>query len=109
MLQLNLKAVDKVEYARERQIDFIICDHHTPGDELPRAVAVLNMKRADCPYPFKELSGCGVGFKLVQAYAMRAGIAMEQIYPLLPPWLSPRTSSPSRARTDSSLSTVCAR
>ena len=83
-LDCGIKAVDKVEYARERQIDFIICDHHTPGDELPRAVAVLNMKRADCPYPFKELSGCGVGFKLVQAYAMRAGIAMEQIYPLLP-------------------------
>ena len=83
-LDCGIKAVDKVEYARERQIDFIICDHHTPGDELPRAVAVLNMKRADCAYPFKELSGCGVGFKLVQAYAMRAGIAMEQIYPLLP-------------------------
>lgn len=83
-LDCGIKAADKVEYARERHIDFIICDHHTPGDELPRAVAVLNMKRADCPYPFKELSGCGVGFKLVQAYAMRAGIPMEHIYPLLP-------------------------
>ena len=82
-LDCGIKAVDKVEYARERHIDFIICDHHTPGDELPRAVAVLNMKRADCDYPYKELSGCGVGFKLVQAYAMRAGIAMEQVYPLL--------------------------
>src|SRR5574344_550232 len=51
-LDCGIKAVDKVEYARERHIDFIICDHHTPGDELPRAVAVLNMKRADCPYPF---------------------------------------------------------
>ena len=83
-LDCGIKSVDKVEYARERHIDFIICDHHTPGDELPRAVAVLNMKRADCGYPYKELSGCGVGFKLVQAYAMRAGIPMEQIYPLLP-------------------------
>lgn len=82
-LDCGIKSVDKVEYARERHIDFIICDHHTPGDELPRAVAVLNMKRADCPYPYKELSGCGVGFKLVQAYALRAGIPMEQIYPLL--------------------------
>ena len=82
-LDCGIKAVDKVEYARARKIDFIICDHHTPGEELPHAVAVLNMKRADCPYPYKELSGCGVGFKLVQAYAMRAGIAMEQVYPLL--------------------------
>ncbi|MGN0235758.1 MAG: single-stranded-DNA-specific exonuclease RecJ [Paludibacteraceae bacterium] len=83
-LDCGIKAVDKVDYAAERHIDFIVCDHHTPGDELPRAVAVLNMKRADCGYPFKELSGCGVGFKLVQAYALRAGIAMEEIYPLLP-------------------------
>ena len=82
-LDCGIKAVEKVDYAQIRHIDFIICDHHTPGEELPRAVAVLNMKRADCGYPYKELSGCGVGFKLVQAYAMRAGIAMEQIYPLL--------------------------
>ncbi len=82
-LDCGIKAVDKVQYATERGIDMIICDHHTPGDTLPAAVAVLNMKRSDCPYPFKELSGCGVGFKLVQAYAIRAQIPMEQIYPLL--------------------------
>lgn len=82
-LDCGIKAVDKVQYAREKGIDFIICDHHTPGLELPAAVAVLNMKRADCGYPYKELSGCGVGFKLVQAYALRAGIPLEQIYPLL--------------------------
>lgn len=83
-LDCGIKAVDKVEYARERQIDFIICDHHTPGETIPEAVAVLNMKRADCPYPYKELSGCGVGFKLVQAYAQRRGIDRQQIYRLLP-------------------------
>ena len=68
-LDCGIKAVDKVEYATEKNIDFIICDHHTPGNELPQAIAVLNMKRADCPYPYKDLSGCGVGFKLVQAYS----------------------------------------
>lgn len=83
-LDCGIKAVDKVAYATERNIDFIICDHHTPGDELPAAVAVLNMKRQDCGYPYKELSGCGVGFKLVQAYALRKGIPMERIYTLLP-------------------------
>ena len=83
-LDCGIKAVDKVAYATERNIDFIICDHHTPGEELPAAVAVLNMKRQDCGYPYKELSGCGVGFKLVQAYALRKGIPMERIYTLLP-------------------------
>lgn len=83
-LDCGIKAVDKVAYATERNIDFIICDHHTPGEELPAAVAVLNMKRQDCGYPYKELSGCGVGFKLVQAYALRKGISMERIYTLLP-------------------------
>lgn len=68
-LDCGIKAVDKVEYATKQNIDFIICDHHTPGNELPQAIAVLNMKRADCPYPYKDLSGCGVGFKLVQAYS----------------------------------------
>ncbi|MBR2166650.1 MAG: DHH family phosphoesterase, partial [Paludibacteraceae bacterium] len=65
-LDCGIKAVDKMEYANQIGVDFIICDHHTPGDETPKAVAVLNMKRKDCLYPFKELSGCGVGFKLVQ-------------------------------------------
>ena len=83
-LDCGIKAVEKMDYANSIGVDFIICDHHTPGDIIPRAVAVLNMKRADCLYPFKELSGCGVGFKLVQAYAQRRGIAMQEVYRLLP-------------------------
>lgn len=83
-LDCGIKAIDKVEYARERGIDFIICDHHTPGDTLPKAVAVLNMKRHDCGYPYKELSGCGVGFKLVQAYAIRHGLKETDFVDLLP-------------------------
>ena len=83
-LDCGIKAVDKMEYANSLGVDFIICDHHTPGDVTPRAVAVLNMKRADCRYPYKELSGCGVGFKLVQAYAQRRGIAQQEVYQLLP-------------------------
>ena len=83
-LDCGIKAVEKMDYATSLDIDFIICDHHTPGDIIPRAVAVLNMKRSDCLYPYKELSGCGVGFKLVQAYAQRRGIASQEIYRLLP-------------------------
>ena len=70
-LDCGIKAVEKVAYASSKGIDVIVCDHHTPGDELPAAVAVLNMKRSDCPYPYKDLSGCGVGFKLAQAYTQR--------------------------------------
>ena len=70
-LDCGIKAVEKVAYAASKGIDVIVCDHHTPGDELPNAVAVLNMKRSDCPYPYKDLSGCGVGFKLAQAYTQR--------------------------------------
>ena len=70
-LDCGIKAVEKVAYANSKGIDVIVCDHHTPGDELPQAVAVLNMKRHDCPYPYKDLSGCGVGFKLAQAYTQR--------------------------------------
>ena len=70
-LDCGIKAVEKVAYANSKGIDVIVCDHHTPGDELPNAVAVLNMKRSDCPYPYKDLSGCGVGFKLAQAYTQR--------------------------------------
>ena len=70
-LDCGIKAVEKVAYANSKGIDVIVCDHHTPGDELPDAVAVLNMKRSDCPYPYKDLSGCGVGFKLAQAYTQR--------------------------------------
>lgn len=68
VLDCGVKAVDKVKYAKEKGIDFIICDHHTPGEELPDAIAVLDPKREDCEYPFKYLSGCGVGYKLIQAY-----------------------------------------
>jgi single-stranded-DNA-specific exonuclease len=78
-LDCGIKAVDKVAYANEHQIDFIICDHHTPGKTLPAAVAVLNPERQDGGYPFKFLSGCGVGFKLLQAYALRNTILFEEI------------------------------
>ena len=67
-LDCGIKSIDKVEYAKVKSIDFIICDHHTPAEQIPQAVAVLDIKRQDCTYPFKDLSGCGVGFKLVQAY-----------------------------------------
>lgn len=83
-LDCGIKAVEKMDYARRIGVDFIICDHHTPGEVIPHAVAVLNMKRADCLYPFKDLSGCGVGFKLVQAYALRRGLDMQEVYRLLP-------------------------
>ena len=83
-LDCGIKAVDKMEYAKSLGIDFIICDHHTPGETIPKTVAVLNMKRADCRYPYKELSGCGVGFKLAQAYALRRGMDMQEVYRLLP-------------------------
>jgi single-stranded-DNA-specific exonuclease len=73
-LDCGIKAVEKVEYANLKGVDFIICDHHRPGPELPAAVAVLDPKRADCPYPYKELSGCGIGFKLIQGYAQQMKI-----------------------------------
>lgn len=76
-LDCGVKAIDKVAYAKEKGIDFIICDHHRPGDKLPDAVAVLDPKRADCEYPYDELCGCGVGFKLIQALGSRKG---ETIY-----------------------------
>ena len=68
-LDCGIKSIDKIIYAGKRSIDFIICDHHLPGEELPQAVAVLDPKRSDCTYPYKELSGCGIGFKLIQAFA----------------------------------------
>ncbi len=83
ILDCGIKAIEKTRYAQERNIDFIICDHHRPGDEIPPAYAVLDPKRQDCPYPFKELSGCGVGFKLAQAYAQRHDIPFEELHPLL--------------------------
>ena len=82
-LDCGIKAIDKVEYAREKDIDVIICDHHLPEDSLPKAVAVLDPKREDCNYPFDDLSGCGVGFKFVQAYAKKYGIPFEELIPLL--------------------------
>lgn len=78
-LDCGIKAIDKVEYASQKGIDFIICDHHRPGDSLPKAVAVLDPKRDDCNYPFDELCGCGVGFKLVQAYVLKNNIPFEEL------------------------------
>lgn len=82
-LDCGIKSVDKVDYANQRGIDFIICDHHKPGEELPKAVAVLDPHREDDNYPFRDLSGCGVGFKLMQAYAMRHNMPFSQLQPLL--------------------------
>jgi single-stranded-DNA-specific exonuclease len=78
-LDCGIKAVEKVQYANEKGVDFIICDHHRPGSEFPPACAVLDPKRADCPYPYKELSGCGIGFKLIQAYAQRNNIPFDDL------------------------------
>ncbi len=78
-LDCGIKAVDKVAYAKEKGIDFIICDHHLPGEKLPEAVAVLDPKRSDCAYPYKELSGCGIGFKLMQAFAQRNDIPLADV------------------------------
>ena len=82
-LDCGIKANEKVEYATSKGIDMIICDHLLPENELPAAMAVLDPKREDCTYPFDDLSGCGVGFKLVQAYSQRYGIEFESLIPLL--------------------------
>lgn len=82
-LDCGIKAVEKVEYASEKNIDIIICDHHLPGEKLPKAVAVLDPKRPDCQYPFKELTGCGVGFKLIQALAKELKIDEENLHQYL--------------------------
>ena len=82
-LDCGIKANEKVDYAKEKGIDMIICDHHLPENELPKAVAVLDPKREDCNYPFDDLSGCGVGFKLVQAYSQRYDIPFDTLIPLL--------------------------
>ncbi|UKT64140.1 single-stranded-DNA-specific exonuclease RecJ [Pedobacter mucosus] len=76
-LDCGIKSIDKVDYANTLNIDFIICDHHLPGEFLPKAVAVLDPKRNDCDYPFKELAGCGIGFKLAQAYAQKHNLPKE--------------------------------
>ena len=78
-LDCGIKSVDKIAYANTLGVDFIICDHHLPGVELPAAVAVLDPKRNDCEYPYKELSGCGIGFKLIQAYAEKNDIPFEKV------------------------------
>ncbi len=82
-LDCGIKSIDKADLASSLGLDMIICDHHLPEDELPKAVAVLDPKRTDCNYPFDDLSGCGVGFKLVQAYSQLYGIAFEELIPLL--------------------------
>lgn len=82
-LDCGTKALEKVTYASKKKIDFIICDHHKPGPELPKAVAILNPKRADCHYPFDELCGCGVGFKLIQALGKNRQQSIEDLVPYL--------------------------
>lgn len=82
-LDCGIKAIEKVVYGKERGIDFIICDHHLPGENIPDAVAVLDPKRTDCSYPFKELSGCGVGFKMLQGYCQFKGLPFSDVERLL--------------------------
>ncbi|QTE24060.1 single-stranded-DNA-specific exonuclease RecJ [Polaribacter cellanae] len=82
-LDCGIKAIEKVAYAKEKNIDFIICDHHKPGKEIPNAVAVLNAKQEDCNYPFDELCGCGVGFKLIQALGVSRNQTIEHFVPYL--------------------------
>ena len=82
-LDCGIKAIEKVAYAKEKNIDFIICDHHKPGKEIPKAVAVLNAKQEDCNYPFDELCGCGVGFKLIQALGVSRNQTIEHFVPYL--------------------------
>ncbi|PLW94231.1 MAG: single-stranded-DNA-specific exonuclease RecJ [Marinilabiliales bacterium] len=79
----GIKAVEKIEYAKTKGIEFIICDHHRPAETIPDAVAVLDPKRKDCTYPFDDLSGCGVGFKLIQALAQKTYVGIEKLKPLL--------------------------
>lgn len=83
VLDCGIKAVEEISYAKEKGIDFIICDHHVPDEVLPPAVAILNPKRADSTYPYNHLSGCGVGFKFMQAFAINNGIEFHQLTPLL--------------------------
>ncbi len=83
VLDCGIKANENIQYAKDKGIDFIICDHHVPGDVLPPAVAILNAKREDSTYPYKDLSGCGVGFKFMQAFAQSNGIEFSQLTSLL--------------------------
>ena len=83
ILDCGIKAIDEIAFAKELGIDFIICDHHVPDEVMPDAVAILNPKREDDPYPFKHLCGCGVGFKFMQAFAKNNGIPFSRLIPLL--------------------------
>ena len=83
VLDCGIKAIETIAYAKQKGIDFIICDHHVPDDELPPAVAILNAKRRDATYPYTDLSGCGVGFKFMQAFAQSNGIEFSKLIPLL--------------------------
>ncbi|MCL9805805.1 single-stranded-DNA-specific exonuclease RecJ [Flavobacterium amniphilum] len=82
-LDCGIKSIEHINYAKEKNIDFIICDHHRPGNEIPDAVAVLDPKQEDCNYPYKELCGCGVGFKLIQALAQKQNQTIEDLTPYL--------------------------
>jgi single-stranded-DNA-specific exonuclease len=82
-LDCGIKANEKIDYANARHIDFIICDHHLPGSEVPKAVAVLDQKQIDCNYPYKELSGAGIGFKLIQAFSQKHHLPQEECYKYL--------------------------
>lgn len=82
-LDCGIKAIDKINYANNKNIDFIICDHHRPGDKIPKAIAVLDPKREDCNYPYDELCGCGIGFKLIQAIAEKKDQTMDDLIPYL--------------------------
>lgn len=83
VLDCGIKAIQEIQYAKDKGIDFIVCDHHVPDDELPPAVAILNAKREDSTYPFKHLSGCGVGFKLMHAFALSNEIPFTELIPSL--------------------------
>lgn len=83
VLDCGIKAVEEIAYAKEKGIDFIICDHHVPDEVMPEAAAILNAKRPDATYPYKHLSGCGVGFKFMQAFAKNNGISFSMLVPLL--------------------------
>lgn len=81
VIDCGIKAVEEISYAKEKGIDFIICDHHVPDEVLPPAAAILNAKRPDSTYPYEHLSGCGVGFKFMQAFAQNNGIEFHQLTP----------------------------
>ena len=82
-LDCGINAIEEINYAKQKNIDFIICDHHVPSERIPDACAILNPKQADCRYPYKDLSGCGVGFKLIQGYCLKNQISFNQLAPYL--------------------------